>query len=125
MKLLLDTHVLLWWLADDDQLSPRARHAIADTANPVFISAVSGWEISIKRKLGRLDLEFEALEAAIKANGFFALPVSFQHGLAAGELPEHHRDPFDRMLVAQAQAEDMRLVSCDKALQGYDVKLLW
>jgi len=125
MRLLLDTHALLWWLADDERLSAKARKAIADPENIVFASAASGWEISVNRSLERIEVSFEALVDAINECGFDMLPVSLQHGLIAGALPTHHRDPFDRMLVAQCQAEGLRLVSRNRQFANDGVDLLW
>jgi len=125
VRLLLDTPALLWWLADADQLSPKARKAIASPENQIQVSAVSGWEISLNRSLERIEVSFEALVEAINECGFDMLPVSLQHGLIAGALPQHHRDPFDRMLVAQCQAEGLRLVSNNRQLAAYGVDLLW
>ena len=123
MRLLLDTHVLLWWLADGQTLSPTARAAIADGSNLVAISAVSAWEISIKRALGKLSVP-DDLEYQITANGFVALPITISDGLAAGGLPRHHDDPFDRMLVAQAQAESLTVVTRDARFAHYDIDVL-
>jgi len=125
VRLLLDTHALLWWLADDDRLSAKARKAIANPDHQIQISAVSGWEISLNRSLGRIEVSFEALVDAIDECGFDMLPVSLQHGLIAGALPAHHHDPFDRMLVAQCQAEGLRLVSNNRQIADYEVDLLW
>lgn len=124
MRLLLDTPALLWWLADDDHLSAKARKAIADPDNVIFVSAASGWEISLNRSLGRIEVSLEALVDAIGECGFDMLPVSLQHGLIAGALPALHDDPFDRMLVAQCQAEGLRLVSNNCQLAAYGVDLL-
>lgn len=123
MRLLLDTHALLWWLADDGMLSPTAREAIADGANLIAVSAASAWEISIKRASGKL-VTPDDLEAQIAANGFVALPITVGDGLKAGSLPRHHDDPFDRMLVAQAQAEGLTVVTRDARLARYDVDVL-
>ena len=123
MRLLLDTHALLWWLADDPVLSSQARGAIADRANLVAVSAASAWEISIKRALGKL-VAPDDLETQVEANDFVALPITLAHGLAAGSLPRHHDDPFDRMLVAQAQAEGFAVVTRDTRLARYGIDLL-
>jgi len=125
VRLLLDTPALIWWLADDDRLSAKARKTIANPDHQIQVSAVSGWEISLNRSLGRIEVSFEALVDAIDECGFDMLPVSLQHGLIAGALPAHHDDPFDRMLVAQCQAEGLRLVSNDRQLAAYGVDLLW
>ena len=122
-RLLLDTHAFLWWLADAPQLSDAARKAIGDERNEVFVSAASGWEIAIKRQLGKLQAP-DDLDAAVEAEGFSHLPISFFHGEQAGLLPGHHRDPFDRMLVAQAQAEGLVIVTADPKLALYGVRTL-
>ena len=119
MRLLLDTHALLWWLADDDRLGRSARDAIAD-ADVVVVSAVSAWEIAIKQAVGKLTGPRD-LAGEIRANGFTELPVTSAHALAAGELPPHHSDPFDRMLVAQARLEDLTLVTRDPRLAEYGI----
>jgi len=125
VNLLLDTHTLLWWLADDVRLSAKARKLISDPANQVAISAVSGWEISIKHALGKLEVDPVRVLDEVQNNGFMQLNVSFKHGLAAGVLPSHHRDPFDRMLIAQAQCERLKLVSIDGVFSDYDVEVIW
>ena len=127
MKLLLDTHVLLWGLAEPRKLGPQARERITDPGSTVWISAASLWEISIKVSLGRLDL-VEPPEVCIPRGmdgaGFLSLPISDRHAFAVRSLPMHHRDPFDRLLVAQAQIEGLTLVSADKILSRYDVPFL-
>lgn len=122
MRLLLDTHILLWWLADED-LSAPAREAIADPANLVAVSTASAWEISIKKALGKLTAP-DDLEQQVREGGFVPLPISLAHGVAAGRLPRHHEDPFDRMLIAQARAERLTIVTRDKRFEDYDVALL-
>ena len=121
-KLLLDTHVFLWWQANDDRLSEPVRSAVAE-ADVVFVSAASAWEIAIKVALGRLRIPGSVAEG-VAESGFERLPVGFAHAELAGALPAHHRDPFDRMLVAQAVVEDLVLVSADDRIAAYDVKLL-
>lgn len=123
MKLLLDTHVLLWSLGDVAMLAEPTRAAITDVRNEVFVSAASAWEIAIKRALGKL-VAPEDLEAAIVQTGFRPLPITLAHARAAGALPAHHADPFDRMLVAQARSEDLTLVSSDRLLRQYPVAFL-
>ena len=122
MRLLLDTQVLLWWLADEG-LTDQARDAVADPANPVMVSAVSAWEISIKKSLGKLTAP-DDLERQVVDGGFIPLPISIAHGIAAGQLPRHHDDPFDRMLIAQASAEGLTLVTHDKRFTDFDVQTL-
>lgn len=122
MSLLLDTHALLWWLAGDP-LEPDAADRIADPNTLVAVSAASVWEASIKGALGKLETP-ESLAAASVQSGFEPLPISLIHAEAAGQLPPHHRDPFDRMLVAQAQADDLTIVTRDDAFAPYDVRVL-
>jgi PIN domain nuclease of toxin-antitoxin system len=121
--LLLDTHVFLWWRANPARLNPVARNAIS-TASIVFVSAASAWEAAIKIALGRLTLP-EPFTHGVDHSGFRRLTVSFEHAEAAGALPRHHGDPFDRMLVAQAQLEGCTLVTHDQMLAPYDVSTLW
>lgn len=125
MNLLLDTHVFLWWDRRDKQLSPDAQALIADPGNQVFISAASVWEIAIKRRLRKLDMRGSAI-AAIGNNGFHELPILPIDAENAGALPWRHNDPFDRMLIAQAQRLTLTLVTADAVIRGYDgVALLW
>ncbi len=123
MRLLLDTSALLWWLADGRELGELARASIADPANEVFVSAATAWEISVKRASGKLEASFDVADA-IAGNAFAALSIDVEHAVVAGELPLHHRDPFDRMLVAQAQLEGCALVTADAQLGRYEVELL-
>jgi PIN domain nuclease of toxin-antitoxin system len=122
VRLLLDTHALLWWLADEG-LTTQTRDVIADPANLVMVSAASAWEISIKKALGKLAAP-DDLEQQVRAGGFLPLPISIAHALAAGELARHHEDPFDRMLIAQAYAEGLTIVTRDKRFDDYGVALL-
>ena len=119
MRLLLDTHVLLWWLADEE-LTSEAYALIADPANVVAVSAASAWEISIRKALGKLAAP-DDLEQEILACDFTPLPISVSHAMTAGQLPRHHDDPFDRMLIAQAQVEQMVVVTRDKRFGDYDI----
>ena len=121
--MLIDTHILLWWLADDASLPAGARTVIANPENDVVVSAASAWEIAIKQALGRLDAPDDLL-IALNENDFDTLPVTASHALAAGRLPPHHADPFDRMLIAQAAAEDLTLITVDGRFNLYDVALL-
>lgn len=121
--LLLDTHVLLWWLADHPRLTTSMRAAIAEPTSTVLVSAATAWEMSIKAALGRLDAP-DDLAGELARQGFDELPVTMADGTAAGRLPRHHDDPFDRMLVAQARRLDATLVSADARLVPYDVRLL-
>ena len=122
-RLLLDTQALLLALDDDPNLSPVARNAIVDPANDVFVSAVSIWEIAIKRTLGKLKAP-DGLAALVEELGFQELVVTSFHAEQAGGLPMHHRDPFDRMLVAQAQAEGLSIVTSDRRIPLYGVRTL-
>jgi PIN domain nuclease of toxin-antitoxin system len=122
VRLLLDTHVLLWWLDSPERISDIASAAIANEP-AVLVSAVAAWEIAIKRSAGKLEAAFDMI-AEIAQEGFQHLPITLEHALAAGALEQHHRDPFDRMLVAQAQVEDLVLVTADPQLAKYDVRLL-
>ena len=121
--LLLDTHVFLWWRSQPSKISPEASKAIA-TAEIVFVSAASAWEASIKVALGKLRLP-ESFETGVTRSGFQRLPIGFGHAARVSNLPPHHRDPFDRMLIAQAQFEGLALVSHDRTLAPYDVPILW
>jgi PIN domain nuclease of toxin-antitoxin system len=125
VSLLLDTHVFLWWIGEPARLSDDARAAIADPQTLVYVSAASAWEISIKRALGRVDLRDEEFSYGIRESGFAELNVTVEHSLVAGALPPHHRDPFDRMLVAQATVEGLRLVTHDRVITAYDTEPLW
>ncbi len=122
MRFLLDTHALLWWLADE-ALTDQARDAIAEPANLVMVSAASAWEISIKKALRKLTAP-DDIELQIDEGGFTPLPISIAHGIAAGQLPRHHDDPFDRMLIAQAFAEGLTVVTHDKRFADYGVPTL-
>ena len=122
-RLLLDTQALLWWLADDPSLGPNARQLIENENNEVYVSAASAWEISIKKSIGKLKAP-DDLDGVIDEEGFEKLPVTFFHGERAGALPAIHRDPFDRMLIAQAQAEGLDIVSSDGVLVRYGVKVI-
>jgi len=122
-RLLLDTHVFLWWRGEPDRLTAEVRSRIA-TADLVFVSAASAWEAAIKVSLGHLELP-DTMEAGVLASGFEKLPITFSHAERAASLPLHHRDPFDRMLVAQAQAEGLELVTHDRQLELYEVDILW
>jgi PIN domain nuclease of toxin-antitoxin system len=122
--LLLDTHALLWALSSSRQLSATARAAILDLDNEILVSAVSGWEIALKKRLGRLRAP-DDLVAAVAEAGFRERPVELADTLRVEHLPDHHRDPFDRMLVAQAQVDGIPIVSRDPQLALYGVRLIW
>jgi PIN domain nuclease of toxin-antitoxin system len=123
VRLLLDTHVLLWWLADDSSLGEEARAGISDPSSPVFVSAASVWEVSIKQALGKLEAPSDLLRQ-IELNRFEPLSMTVSHAYTAGALPRHHDDPFDRMLVAQAMKEDLVLLTGDPRMSRYGVETL-
>ena len=128
MKLLLDTHALIWWLAGDDALSRTAREAIGEEANAVLVSAASAMEISTKFRLGKRPnaaLLAQDFEAIIAAQGFTELPISVRHARLAGDMNIAHKDPFDRLLIAQAQADGLMLVSNEALFDGFAVQRLW
>ena len=122
-RVLLDTNVLLWWLAGNPQLGREARTIVADAETEVFVSAGTIWEISIKLELGKLKAP-KNMEREVEREGFSKLAITLSHGQLAGSLPKIHRDPFDRMLVAQAQLEDLELVSADPVFAKYSVRLI-
>jgi PIN domain nuclease of toxin-antitoxin system len=122
VRLLLDTHVVLWWRQDSRRIKKAARAAIAG-ADIVYVSAASAWEVAIKSALGRLSLA-DGLDRHVMEAGFEALPITFAHAAEVGRLPAHHADPFDRMLVAQARVERLTLVTHDERLTLYDVERL-
>jgi PIN domain nuclease of toxin-antitoxin system len=127
MKILLDTHALIWWFGNESKLSRRASSIIANQSNTVFVSAAVAWELAIKVNLGKFDalsLTTE-LRRYTEEEGFEELPISMEQAVRAGLLPLHHRDPFDRLLVAQAQALNAPILSADATLDQYDVKRLW
>lgn len=121
-RFLLDTHTLLWWLNDSPHLGPRCREMIGNDRNQVFVSAATTWEISIKMAIGKLRAP-EDMDSIVEDEGFSKLPISLYHGQLAGSLPAHHRDPFDRMLIAQAQAEGLILITADENISLYNLLL--
>jgi PIN domain nuclease of toxin-antitoxin system len=123
MNLLLDTHILLWWLADDLRLGDSIRDAIVDPSTRVLISAASVWEIGIKQSIGKLTVP-ESILLIIEGEGFEELPITARHAELAARLPAHHRDPFDRMLIAQAVLEGLILVTSDRQIEAYDLALM-
>lgn len=128
MNLLLDTHTFVWWRDDPGKLSTDAFEALSTLENDVFISTVVVWEIQIKLALGKIKLKWplkDSIDVERKANGFRVLPVSLEHSLYIDKLPMVHKDPFDRMLIAQAMVEDMTIVSRDAHFSDYGAKLLW
>lgn len=124
MKLLLDTHAALWWLSDDRRFGEAAADLITDGSNQVLLSSVVVWEVAIKRSLGKLDAPSDFAATLLDA-GAQGLPIGIGHAEAVGELPWHHRDPFDRLLIAQATMEGGVVVSSDDALRPYGVPLVW
>jgi PIN domain nuclease of toxin-antitoxin system len=128
MKLLFDTHAFIWWDSNPSRLSPQVLAACQDRANSLILSVVSVWELQIKSQLGKLKLNLPLAtltERQIETNGIQVLPVSLPHVLALESMPLHHKDPFDRLLVAQAIVEDAVLVTRDSAFAGYSAKLFW
>jgi len=128
VRLLLDTHALLWWLAGDNRLTRKVRAAIADEANEVGVSAASAWEVSTKHRLGKLPHVgplADGFAREVAGQGFVPLDITIDHAQRAGSLPGPHADPFDRMLIAQAHAENLVLVSNEAALDRYGVTRLW
>jgi PIN domain nuclease of toxin-antitoxin system len=128
VRLLLDTHALVWWLFDDPKLSPVARSAIASPENDIFVSAVSAWEITTKHRLGRLPEAGDVpvrLPHYLQRARFAVLNVTLEHAMTAGALPGPHKDPFERMLVAQARIEDLAVATVDGVFRDYDVAVVW
>ena len=128
MRLLIDTHALLWWLSDDQSLSVAARKAMAETSNVLLVSAASAWEIATKVRLGRLP-GAEELAADFRGfmlrEGFTTLDITTDHAIRAGLLPGPHKDPFDRMLISQAQAENVPIVTNERSFGTYGVRRVW
>jgi PIN domain nuclease of toxin-antitoxin system len=127
VKYLLDTHVLLWWFLRSDRLKKRVRETLADPGSTVYVSAVSAWEIAIKMRLGKLELPgtpASFLPSRIARAGMTPLPILASHAYGVFDLPDHHADPFDRLLIAQAQAESLTIVTADTAFKEYDVRSL-
>jgi len=119
MRILLDTHLMLWWLAGDRRLPKQADRLISDLANEVYVSAASIWEVAIKSTLGRIEADVTGVEAALEPSGLLQLPIHGEHAAQVSKLPVYHQDPFDRMLVAQSFIEPMRLLTHDRALAKY------
>lgn len=124
MKLLIDTHPAIWLLANDKRLSETARRLLSDEDVDCFLSAATVWEIAIKRGLGKLDVAADFHHQMTRRN-VSSLPIYDRHATLVADLPMHHRDPFDRLLVAQAMAEDMSILSADEMLHKYDISVLW
>jgi PIN domain nuclease of toxin-antitoxin system len=128
MRYLIDTHAWLWWLTDDPRLTPRARKEMGDRANEIYLSSVSGWEIACKVRLGKMPQMAEQVhhyDALVAADGFHHLDLRYDHAVKAGLLPGRHRDPFDRLLAAQAVIEGLILVTRDPALAALGSKVIW
>jgi PIN domain nuclease of toxin-antitoxin system len=127
MKILIDTHVLVWWFADFERLSKRATSTLTSIDNTLLVSAAVAWELSLKVNLGKLDAMglVVDLEERLVREGFTELPITIDHATRAGLLPLHHRDPFDRLLAAQAQDLSVPILSADFTLDQYDVKRVW
>ena len=124
MRLLLDTHAAIWWLSDDPRLGVGAAAQLDDESNQVLLSAAVVWEVAIKRSVGKLDTP-DGFGPTLLAGGAVALPISIEHAAGVEQLPHHHRDPFDRLLVSQAKIEKATIVSSDERLHAYDVPILW
>jgi PIN domain nuclease of toxin-antitoxin system len=128
MGALLDTHTLIWWVAGDKRISVKLRQRLARPNEDVYVSAASAWEIATKVRIGKLKAPRALLQdfvESVEMLGFVELPITLRHGYEAGQLPGAHRDPFDRVLAAQARAEGLALVSCDPAFETLGVKTLW
>ena len=128
MRLLLDTHALLWWLDGDRRLSLKARRAIANESNTILVSAASAWEITTKARLGKLPGAADVaadVTGCVASQGFTPLDITLLHAQRAGGLPGEHRDPFDRVLIAQSQLEDVAVVSDDEVFDAYDLRRFW
>ena len=126
--MLLDTHAFLWWIGDDRRLSGRAREIFADAGNELLLSVVSGWEIAIKQHLGMLRVSGDLdayLSAQLRDNAIRVLPIYLSHAVRVADLPDHHQDPFDRLLVAQAEVEGVPLVSTDPEISRYQIEVVW
>ncbi len=128
MRVLLDTHTVLWWLAGEERFSSRARSIVADEDNSVYVSAASAWEVSTKVRLGKLpggEAFAAEFDRHVRHQGFIGLDITLAHGQRAGALPGPHRDPFDRMLVAQAHSENLVLISNDRVFDSFGVARIW
>jgi PIN domain nuclease of toxin-antitoxin system len=128
VKVLLDTHALIWWLDADQRLSPRVFKLLSDNETQSYVSAVSTWEIATKQRIGKLKFDrvlFSNLPAALVRSGFLALPISLAHGYRAGQLEGDHKDPFDRMIAAPSLMEDLPFVTIDGAFKTFGVDTIW
>lgn len=122
-KILIDTHIFLWWLADDNSLGPLSKKLMAEPRNEVFVSGATSWEIAIKKKKGLLEAP-DDIDTIVEEEGFSKLAISLFHGELAGSLEEIHRDPFDRMLIAQAQSEGLELLTVDGIIPKYGIRVI-
>lgn len=128
MRLLLDTHAFLWWITDDPRLSEKGREIMGDGKNQLFLSAASGWEIAIKAKLGKLKVSDNLehfIPEQVALNAIENLPIVLSHVLHVYTLPDYHRDPFDRLLISQAQLEGLPILTVDSQISQYPVEVLW
>jgi PIN domain nuclease of toxin-antitoxin system len=128
MRFLLDTHAFLWFIEDDPKLAPLAKSLIAEPANEILLSIASVWEIAIKMRLGKLTLPaplLDFLRGELTTNAIRLLPISLEHATAVADLPLHHRDPFDRLIISQAMVESIPIVSADAAFDGYPIDRRW
>ena len=126
-QVLLDTHALVWWLEAKENLSRKAKETIEDSETVVFVSAASGWELAIKTQIGKFKSAelVRSLEREIEKEGFIELPISLKHTLLAGSFDSPHKDPFDRLLIAQAQVEKVPIVSNEKVFDGFAIRRVW
>jgi PIN domain nuclease of toxin-antitoxin system len=124
VRLLLDTHILLWWLSDNPTIPVQAEELIADSRNDVFVSPMNLWEIAIKSRLGKIVADVDEVHRASLEGGFRPLPFTLEHAAEVARLPDYHRDPFDRALVAQARLEPMHLVTHDEMVAAYGGSIL-
>ena len=128
MRFLLDTHALLWWLFDDPRLPAKVRGVLADRGNAILVSSASAWEISTKHRLAKLPsagVIVQDIAGWVERAGFLELPVTIAHAQRAGSWPQPHRDPFDRMLAAQSEIEDVPLITDDEALRAFGARVFW
>jgi PIN domain nuclease of toxin-antitoxin system len=128
MKAILDTHAILWWVTNNPQLSQTARNIISDSSNTLYVSVASSWEIIIKARTGKLPLPeppTQFIQSCLTVNRFVSLPIDLSHVLQVDSLPNHHKDPFDRILIAQAQVENISLITIDHLIVQYPVQTIW
>ena len=126
-KVLLDTHALIWWLEGGGKLSPAARRVVADPEATVLVSSASAWEVAIKHQIGKFRVPdlIKDFRNRVQSEGFVELPISFEHAVIAGTLPGKHKDPFDRVLIAQSQVENVGIVTRDEWFRKYPVQCIW